>query len=105
VENGCLKPPLSGCPGSLTSRLQHDVIDQYLPAVNKTAENMISVFNSSHLRYLTLIGNYEADSMLLLPSMTVLNLQGTVSDSAQPSSWKANAHNCLLSFSSVAHPW
>ena len=94
VKNGYLLPS-GNYVGVHTSELQARVIDSLYPHVRpKTELASISLVNNSVLRYLTLEGDYFADVPLILPSLFVLRLNGTMKD----------AQNlCASSFNRVPH--
>ena len=67
--------------GRYTSQLQENVIDSMFPAVNSSSWAGVSMVDSSVLRYLDLGGDYMADAPLSLPSLLVLRLSGSITDS------------------------
>ena len=83
VIDGYLQP--SGkFVGTYTSQLQANVINTLYPAIEPaTVLSQISLVNNSVLRYLHLEGNYYADSPLTIPSLFVLQLNGSYIVDAQ----------------------
>lgn len=67
--------------GYFTSQIQSNVVDKLYPVVNPAEKlSNVSVVNVSVLRYLSLEGDYLADQPLLLPSLFVLRLSGSIKD-------------------------
>ena len=90
VKNGYLLPA-GDYVGVHTSELQARVIDSLYPQIHpKKALASISLVNSSVLRYLTLEGDYFADVPLVLPSLFVLRLNGTMKDAQNLSASSLN---------------
>mmetsp|Transcript_19664 Transcript_19664/g.51155 ORF Transcript_19664/g.51155 Transcript_19664/m.51155 type:complete len:378 (-) Transcript_19664:1305-2438(-) len=78
VDNGFVG---SKYVGTFTSQLTTTVLPMF-PAVNKTDWEGVSLINSSTLRYLRLIGEYQCDTPLRLPSLLILQLNGTMTPAA-----------------------
>ena len=68
--------------GTHASQLQTAIDGCFSPAISGPERNRHSVFNSSVLRHLHLQGQYFSDAPLSLPSLFVLELQGTLSAAA-----------------------
>ena len=105
IKDGILLP--SGkYIGTFTSQLQ-SAIDFHYPSVDKTTWNTISIVNSSVLRYLDLQGHYFADAPLLLPSLFVLRLNGSLVDAlnltTHPVNGDTNAYPGLVTLNSTTY--
>ena len=105
VKDGVLLP--SGkYIGTFTSQLQ-SAIDWLYPAVDQTTWSSISLVNNSVLRYLDLQGHYYADAPLLLPSLFVLRLNGSLIDAANltshPLNGDASAYPGLVTLNSTTY--
>ena len=66
--------------GTFTSQIQRNVIDAMFPSVKPNVAE--SIVDSNVLRYLNLNGDYEADVPLVIPSLFVLRLNGSIVDAA-----------------------
>ena len=80
VKDGYIFPQ-GNYVGVYTSQLQKRVIDALYPPIqpNDILKN-IHVINGTVLRYLDLQGAYLADAPLVLPSLFVLRLNGSIVD-------------------------
>ena len=80
VKDGYIFPQ-GNYVGVYTSQLQKHVIDALYPPIqpNEILKN-IHIVNDTVLRYLDLQGAYLADAPLVLPSLFVLKLNGSIVD-------------------------
>ena len=80
VKNGYVFPH-GDYVGMYTSQLQKNVIDALYPQINpKEILQNVHIVNDTVLRYLDLQGTYLADAPLVLPSLFVLRLNGSIVD-------------------------
>ena len=91
IKDGILLPSGQHI-GTFTSQLQ-SAIDRLYPAVDQSTWKSTSLVNNSLLRYLDLQGHYYADAPLLLPSLFVLRLNGSLADAANLTSHPLNGDN------------
>ena len=78
VSDGRVQPS-NEYVGTFTSQIQRNVIDAMFPSVEP---NAASIVDEKVLRYLNLNGDYQADVPLLIPSLFVLRLNGSIVDAA-----------------------
>jgi hypothetical protein len=93
--------------GVHTSELKANVIDTMYAAVTHSTYANVSLIDDSILRHLHLSGTYYADEPLLLPSLFVLHLNGSIFDAKNltdsPLNGKNNKHPGMITLNQTSY--